>query len=232
MSVGLDQCFAFIHGQAAPSEGAGLVAGARGARAVTISRQAGCGALVVAEKLARLLQKSSPRKSVPWTVFDRNLMDKVLEEHDLPAYLSNLLQEDRVSELEDFLNDVLGARPPQWKIVRHTAETVLKLAELGNVILIGRGGDIITSQLKRVLHVRLVAPLESRIGFAHEAYGMSASAARKFCLSEDRARARYVKKYFNSDVADPTRYHLVVNTALVGYDEAAELIGEAALNLN
>ena len=231
MSVGLDQCFAFIRGQAAAGEKAGEGMEQRGARAVTISRQAGCGAVVVAEKLAQYLQKFSPKTSVPWTVFDRNLVDKVLEEHDLPVYLSKFLPEDRVSELEDFLNELLGTRPPQWKVVRHTAETVLKLAELGRVILIGRGSYIITSQLPRVLHVRLVAPLEKRIEHAHEAYDMTKTAARKFCLSEDRARARYVKKYFNADIADPTLYHLTVNTGMVSYDEAAKLIGETALNL-
>ena len=53
-------------------------------RAVTLSRQTGCGAFVVAEKLAHYLQEHSKSGS-PWTVFDRNLMDKVLEDHNLPA---------------------------------------------------------------------------------------------------------------------------------------------------
>lgn len=230
-NVGLEQCLSFISGQVHPEEKSGVDAAKGVVHAVTISRQAGCGALAVAEKLTGYLQKHSPKNAVPWTVFDRNLMDKVLEEHDLPVYLSKFLQEDRVSELEDLLTDILGTYPPQWKVVRHTAETILKLADLENVILIGRGGNIITAKLPHVLHVRLVAPLESRVDHAHEEYGMTKSAARTFCLREDRARARYLKKYFQSDINDPTLYHIVVNTGLVGYDDAAKLIGEAALNL-
>ncbi|MGO8763708.1 MAG: AAA family ATPase [Limisphaerales bacterium] len=231
MSSGLDNCLAFIQSQAASEEINGNGTMRNAARAVTISRQAGCGALVVAEKLANLLQKAAPKNSIPWTVFDRNLMDKVLEEHELPKYLSKFMREDRVSKTEDFITDLLGSQPPQWKMVRETSETMLKLADLGNVILIGRGGNVITSPLPDVLHVRLVCPLEKRMEHAHEAYNMTKTAARAFCLKEDRGRARYLKKYFHADINNPTGYHLVINTGMVGYEEAARLIAEAATHL-
>ncbi len=231
MSAGLENCLAFIHGQAVPEARAGAKMEDTGARAVTVSREAGCGALVVAEKLADYLQKFTPKNPVPWTVFDRNLMDKVLEDHELPKHLSKFLPEDRVSATEDFVTEMLGAQPPQSKMVRQAAETILKLSDLGRVIIIGRGGSVITAGMPRVLHVRLVAPLENRIEHAHEAYGMTKAAARKFCLREDLGRARYLKKYFRADVKDPMGYHLIINTGLVGYDEAARLIGEAALGL-
>ncbi|HTV60953.1 MAG TPA: cytidylate kinase-like family protein [Verrucomicrobiae bacterium] len=231
MNAGLENCWAFVNAQAAPGERTGAKTQGAGARAVTISREAGCGALVVAEKLASYLQKNSSKDPVPWTVFDRNLMDRVLEDHYLPTYLSKFLPEDRVSRAEDFITDLLGSQPPLWKVVRQSVETILNLAELGRVIIIGRGSSVITSQLPRVLHVRLVAPLENRVEHAYEAYGMTKAAARKFCRREDRGRARYMKKYFRTDVTDPMNYHMVINTGLVGYDEAARLIGEAALNL-
>ena len=229
MNIGLDHCLSFIHGQSQPAGKAAAPPGAR--RAVTISRQAGCGALIVAEKLAHFLQEHSPKYPAPWTVFDRNLMDKVLEEHNLPAYLAKFLPEDRVSEIEDIMVEMFGVHPPARKVVQQSAETILKLAELGRVILIGRGGNIITAKLPHVLHVRLVAPLEERIEHAHEAYGMTKGQAREFCISEDLGRARYLKKYFNADVNDPLLYHIIVNTGLVGYDEAAKIIGNAMLNL-
>jgi Cytidylate kinase-like family len=227
-NIGVEQCTSFISSQF-QSAGESVEIGVR--RAVTISRQAGCGALVVAEKLALYLQAHSPGQAVPWTVFDRNLMDKVLEEHDLPKYLAKFLPEDRVSQVEDLVADILGAHPPLWKAVLQTAETMLRLADLGSVILIGRGGNIITAQLPHVLHVRLVAPLDKRIAHAHEAYGMTEAAARVFCPREDRGRERYLKKYFNADVNDPLLYHLIINTGLVSYDDAAKLIGDAVLNL-
>ena len=66
---------------------------------------------------------------------------------------------------------------------------------LGNVILIGRGGNVITAKLPHVFHVRLVAPLEKRIEHAHQFYRLTRNEAHKFCLSQDLARERYLKKF-------------------------------------
>jgi cytidylate kinase len=230
-AASLERCESFINSQLWPDEKAGSSAEDRVRRAVTISRQAGCGALVIADKLAHYLQERSPKDAHPWTVFDSNLMDKVLEDHNLPKYLAKFLPEDRVSELQEILDELFGVHPPQRTVVHQTTETILKLAELGNVILIGRGGSVITAKLPHVLHVRLVAPLDGRVEYAHQSYNMSKAAARKFCLNEDLGRKRYLKKYFNADVDDPLLYHMIVNTGLVNYDEAARLMGDAVLNL-
>ena len=198
-------------------------------RAVTISRQAGCGAREVAEKLAARMQVHQPHDASPWTVFDRDLMDKVLEQHQLPKYLARFLPEDRIPVLESMMNDIFNLYPAQQTIVKQTAETLLGLAELGSAILIGRAGNIVTAQMKHVLHVRLVAPLDQRIRHAREDYGMEPIQARNFCLREDLGRERYVRKYFNADINDPLLYHMVINTGLVGYDVAARLIEDALL---
>ena len=227
-SLGVEHCTSFISSQFQSAGEAGAETGVR--RAVTISRQAGCGALVVAEKLARYLQEHSPKNARPWTVFDRNLMEKVLEDHDLPARLAQFLPEDRVSHLEDIMADLLKAYPSSQTVVRQTTETILKLASLGNVILIGRGGNVISARLPNMFHARLVAPLEQRVEHCHEFYRMTKTEARAFCRREDLGRKRYLKKYFHADIADPLLYHLVINTGLVTYDDAAKLIGDAVLN--
>jgi cytidylate kinase len=40
----------------------------------------------------------------------------------------------------------------------------------------------------------------------------------------DAARRRYVSTHFSADVADPSAYDLVINTAHVPLEEAAEMI--------
>lgn len=228
--VGLDRCLTFINCQLKPADHP-VDHGDKSGRlpTVTISRQAGCGALIVAEKLAALLQARSPKGAPPWTVFDRNLMEKVLKDHNLPARLAKFLPEDRMTELQDVMDEVFGLHPPSWTVVRQITETILQLAELGSVILIGRGGNVITAKLPNVFHVRLVAPLENRVEHAQEYYKMTKKAAREFCIKEDRGRSRYLKKYFDADVDDPLLQHLTINTGLVSYDEAARLIAEAVL---
>jgi cytidylate kinase len=230
-TASLEHCLSFINCQLRDGGRSGASVAGGVCRAVTISRQAGCGAVVVAGKLAHYLHEHSSGDACPWTVFDRNLMEKVLEDHNLPIRLARFMPEDRISQIEDILADLFEVHPPAETMIHQTAETMLKLAGVGNVILVGYGGNVITAKLPHVLHVRLVAPLEKRIAHAHQFYNLTENEAHKFCLSQDRARARYVKKYFNADVNDPLRYHLVVNTGLVSYNGAAKLIGDAVLNL-
>jgi cytidylate kinase len=158
-------------------------------------------------------------------------MDKVLADHNLPKYLAKFLPEDRVSQIEDTLADIFGVHPPTQKVVQQTAETLLQLAELGNAILIGRAGNIVTAKLPHVLHVRLVAPLDDRIERICRDDNKSPAEARRFCLEEEQARTRYLKTYFNADINDPLQYHLIINTSLVGQENAARLIGDSVLRL-
>lgn len=158
-------------------------------------------------------------------------MDRVLTDHQLPQYLAKYLPEDRIPAIEDALLDIFGVHPPASKIIKQTTETLLGLAEIGNVILIGRAGNIATAKVPHVLHVRLIAPLEDRIERICRDHGKTPDAARSFCLAEEQARTRYVRTYFNADINDPTLYHLIINTSRMGCEETARIIGEQTLRL-
>jgi cytidylate kinase len=224
---GLERCWAFINCQLQP--------GHRPAfepqnglhwRAVTISRQAGCGALAIAEELARILDVRAGKKLYPWAVFDRNLVEKVLQDHHLPGRLAAFMPEDRVSIIQDTLEDLFGLHPPSELLVQKTTETILHLAELGGVILIGRGANIITNQLNGVFNVRLVGSFERRIESIQKSRQLGKKAALAFIRKEDLGRRRYVKKYFKKDIDDPLLYHLTINTDLLSHERAAMLLAD------
>jgi cytidylate kinase len=155
----------------------------------------------------------------------------VLEDHQLPTSLAQILSEDRMSFVQDTLADIFHVHPTGDKMVKLISETILQLAELGNVIIVGRGANIVTAKLPHVFHVRLVAPLEDRIERVCREYNKTPEEARRYCLEEDPARTRYIKTYFKTDINAPEHYHLVINTSRMGIDHAAKLIGEAALKI-
>jgi cytidylate kinase len=228
---GLDRALTFISCQLQPARrGQVLTEDGVPRRAVTISRQAGSGAHAVAEELATLLQARTPKDACPWTIFDRNLVGKVLQEHNLPERVAKFMPEDRTSEIADTMEELFGLHPPSWLLVRKVTETILHLAELGNVILIGRGAAVVTANLGHVFHVRLVSALEKRVQRIQDLNQLSKEAALKFLHEEDRGRERYLKKYFKTDVDDPLLYDLVINTDRIPHDQAARLIAEAVLN--
>jgi len=182
--------------------------------------------MAVAEKLAELLQAREP-VSCGWTIFNKNLIEKVLEEHHQPKDLAKFMPEARVSAIESAMEELLGLHPSTWTILEQTTETILHLAEIGNVILVGRGANVITRPMKNVFHVRLVAPLEKRVEAVMLKSQQSREAALECVKKEDRARERYLKDNFKADVNDPMLYDLVVNTARLSHVEAAHVIGEA-----
>ena len=51
---------------------------------VTISRQTGAYGITVSKGLCEYLQKNERRANLTWTVFDKELIAKVVQEHDLP----------------------------------------------------------------------------------------------------------------------------------------------------
>jgi cytidylate kinase len=228
---GLENCLHFINCQLQPPDKEAPREGAAGPKsAITISRQSGCGAHVVAQKLARYLQTHSPADAPPWTIFDRNLVEKVLEDHHLPERLARFMPEDRVLEIDDIMDEIFGLHPPSWTLVQKVSETILRLAELGHAIILGRGGNVLTAKLPHMLHVRMVASLDRRIEHMQHFEELTRKEAVDRIQREDLGRERYLRKHFGKDIADPLLYHLVINTDLVSLDNAARLIGELALN--
>ena len=192
--------------------------------AVTISRQTGAGGLVVAEALARRLRLSQAETECPWTYFDKNIVDRVLADHKLPERLAEFMPEDRVSAISDAVEELLGVHPASWQLVRQTTETILRLAELGHVILVGRGANVITAPLQHVFHVRLVGSLEQRCARVQVSHRMDRATALDFIAKEDAGRKHYLHKYFRQDIDNPLLYHLILNTDWISTDAAVDLI--------
>jgi hypothetical protein len=80
--------------------------------AITISRQSGSGGHAVGEKLAEYLKLHAPENPLPWMLFDRNLVEQVLQDNHLPGHLVRCMPEDRVSDLTDMLHQMFGIHPP------------------------------------------------------------------------------------------------------------------------
>lgn len=99
--------------------------------------------------------------------------------------------------------------------------------ERGEVLIMGRGGQVVLEDKPNVLHVRLVAPFESRLATLQAETKLTAAAARRHIVQRDRATAEYLSTFYGVDVDDSTLYHLILNTAKTGVDGAIALIKAA-----
>src|SRR5215469_13624046 len=198
--------------------------------AITISRQTGAGALTVANLVAQGLnpyyQGDPP---YPWAVFDRNLAQRILEDHQLSTRMEQYIPEEAKLPLTDALESALGLHPSFWELRQHTVETIRRLAFQGNVILVGRGASAITAQLPHVIHVRLVAPLPDRVRNFADYHQVPQEKAARLVRETDERRRRYVRTYFDTDTDDPTNYELTINTGRSGFERAARMVIDALL---
>jgi cytidylate kinase len=198
--------------------------------AITLSRETGTGAIELSDKLVDYLNNRFKVSEYPWTIFDKNLVKQVLEDHDLPKRLERYIPEDKTSRIGDTISDMIGLHPPSWELVKHMHDTIYRLAKMGNCIIIGRGGNIITHDLHNVLHLRLVGTLEKRIARYKNQYHITEDEAGARIKKEDRIRRRYLLTYYDKEIEDPSNYHFVINIDRFTAEALVEFIGDIIAN--
>lgn len=196
---------------------------------ITLSREAGAGSGLIAERVVDFLQPRSKDPDTHWGVFDKNLIQKVLEDHNLPKQIEKFMGEEKPPFFQQVMNEIFGVHPPLLTLHHKTTETIYELGSIGNVIIIGRGANIITASLNNAFHVRLVAPLDVRIKNVQDFYENTKQEAIEFIKKEDVKRAKFIKEHFNKNVEDSQLYHLIINTGWISIEETAEIISDAVV---
>lgn len=195
--------------------------------ALTISRQTFSGSHEIAEQLLSLIKQDRKLGAENWALFDRDLVHKVLEDHNLPKALERFMPEDRDHDLTGVINEILGLHPSLWELFHHTCDTIIKLAKVGNVIIIGRGSHIITRHMDHVMQVRIICPLEKRIQRAARSLEISRKEATRRIKQDDTARAAFIKSHFDEAIDSVDAYDLVLNTGKLETGEAAGILHTA-----
>jgi cytidylate kinase len=105
-------------------------------------------------------------------------------------------------------------------------------------VLVGRGGYLITQDLKTGLHVRLVAPRAWRIHKVAADRNLSPKDAERIVAEGERERNRFLHAFFLHDPAHPFHHDLVIDSARFNLAQIVEIIftalssrfGEALVN--
>jgi cytidylate kinase len=108
--------------------------------------------------------------------------------------------------------------------VRITEAVVKEVAAEGRAVLVGRAAPVVIGQLPNALHVKLVAPRPFRARYAAQAEKLDPRSAEKFMDDTDARRARYHREHYGRDWDDPAHYHLILNTGLLGFEGAADVV--------
>jgi cytidylate kinase len=196
---------------------------------ITISRETGSGDEIISEKLLNYFSKYNQPGLPEWTFFDKNLINKVLEEHHLPFHLQKLLSEEKHSAVNSIFVELLTGEPSAMTLINKEIRTIHHLCRTGNVIIIGRGANFISAKMQNAFHVRLIAPIEQRIIHIQELLGIGRKEAELFVKKDDAAKKSFAFSQFRQNIENPIFYHLVINTGIVSYAEAAKMIERAVM---
>ena len=109
-----------------------------------------------------------------------------------------------------------------------TSTVMHQLAQQGNVVILGRGSNIILKDVPGAIHVGFVAPLELRIRNTVERANLAWAEAEHQVQEEDRVRIAYFRKFFKADPNDPLHYHLMLNMERLDRAAAAAIVTQHA----
>jgi cytidylate kinase len=191
---------------------------------ITISRQYGAGGSEVARRVAAALG---------WRVVDNELVEQVAVRAGLPpervaereervsTFVERLARTLAAASPEVFPTDSAGGSdPPEAELVKITGRSCRR-SRLGRVVLWAAPRGVLQTD---ALHVKLVAPRAFRIQVCCARLGCSAAHAATVLDDTDKMRARYSREYYRRDWNDPVNFHMVLNTGVLGFDGATEVI--------
>ena len=109
------------------------------------------------------------------------------------------------------------------------AEVINDLANIGNVVILGRGGAAILRDNPLVIRVGVVAKMEDRITRVQQQMRLETpEQAESLIEHADLAQHRYFERAFDSSPIDPFLYHFMWNTSDVSLEYAAQVTVDAA----
>ncbi len=110
-------------------------------------------------------------------------------------------------------------------------QIIRDLADQDNVVIVGRGSQVILKDRDDTLHVQIIAPFDQRVETLMQREQISRREARARVAASDRARSDYLRRYYHVHWTDPSLYDLVINTDKIDTLTAIELIVRAQMTL-
>jgi cytidylate kinase len=185
---------------------------------VAISREAGARGTTIARKVAEILD---------WQVFDHDTLDYLAQNDTARAQLLADVPADALMWADSQLTRLqrergLNAEGESLRLVR----LLLAVAARGNAVIVGRAAGFLLPR-ETTVHVRVVAPLESRVAYMAQELRLTRPEAVEEVRARDERRAIFLDRTLALAPSDLTAYDVVVNSDRLGVEGAAQFTGWA-----
>jgi len=177
---------------------------------ITISREFGCPAKKIAANLTEAI--NIKQKKDKWCWVSKEILAESANQLGMHP--------DEIQYVFDYkkrgiIEEIIAAQSRKYyrsdKKIRNTiAKVIRRIAETGNVIIVGRGGAAITNNIKNSLHIKLIADIEWRaknVGIIHD---MGIDEAIPFTIDYDKNRKIFLDYYWEKN-SDHSIFDLIYN---------------------
>ncbi len=182
---------------------------------ITISRQKGS----LGDEIARMLSSR-----LGYHLYDREIINKAARESGAP--------DAALAEIDEL--GLLGVRlsDDESCAFRAAIMTIIQdIANEDNVIILGRGGQVVLRDHPGCLHVRIFAPQAIRVIRVSQKLNIGLEHATRQVKASDKHSSRHLKDCYHVDWDDPLLYDLMLNTLKLQPGPACDLICSALAHL-
>jgi cytidylate kinase len=196
---------------------------------VAISAAYGAGASRIAPRLAEQLGVPFVDRALPMRAATQvQFPDEDESDGPQAGWLERVLQ-GFVGAESSVTGPVATTSPLVSPDARRESDALLvRLAQSGRGVVLGRAAVAVLRDDPRVLRVRLSGPPQRRIEQAVRTFGAEPEVAADAVRNLDRTHDAYLQQFYGADIDDPALYHLMIDSTVVPLDACAEIIARAA----
>ncbi len=198
---------------------------------IALSASYGAGGDIVGPALAERLGVPLLDRAIPIKVAEHLRVEPdeaAAVEDDAPGWLERMMRGFATggSGMQIILPP--GSNLTREDFRRETEKLLHSQCASGGGVMVGRAAAVFLREHPGVLRVRLDGPREARLRQAIALGGVDEETASRTIDRLDQAQAAYARELYGADLADPSHYHLVIDSTAVDLDTCLTLILTAA----
>ena len=196
---------------------------------ITISRQYGAGTREMGKHIADKLE---------YYYADEDILERVAVEANVSPDWIKSIEKETGGKLQKYISKLnpfgqsLMERPLDdkqryidgSKYVELMYTIITRIAEEGNAVIVGRGGQYVLQDFEGAYHLLLIADEKDRIRLIETSHDFSNTEAANVVKRMAKRRANLYSFFGRKDYDDLTLYHMVLNMSKLSMEAAEKLI--------
>lgn len=194
---------------------------------ITISRQFGAGGktvgLLVAERLG-------------YRMFDDEIIKEVARKARVSKHWVESVEKEAGGKFQRFISGMVpknlierildseGGYIDEEIYIDLLYKVIARIADEGNAVILGRGGQYILEDFENTYHILLIADKVDRVKFMEEHYNISSNQAIRVVAANEKKRESLYQKFGKEGFDNHVHYNMVINTSELPIEKAADLI--------